>query len=644
MKMVLIRILPGWVTLKLRRNSAIAAILCSFAFFAVAAQATTLRIVSYNIDCADQGSDNNITGAAHSLPTVIQGIGLHHIGTNAQPADIINCEELQSTSLGNFVTQLNVIYGAGTYTYDTTTDTNTGGGPDGIIYNTHTVQVVTARALRDGRMVLLQSNGTYTNAYNPGGGTNAVTRSPMLYQLRPIGFGTTNDFYMYVSHARSTSDNSAGDARYAEAQEVRSDAKYKLPAGSHILYAGDWNLFTGSGENAYKCLTGQTTSDTINWADTNLSVWGNTNQTQGYDPTSKTSPPTTTTFANSNTDGSTYLYDDSTDSGSFCMTSRLDIQLPNALMFAAYNNKGGVQLAPDTSDPYDTSGFPSSQYPYAFEVFGNNGTTPRLSQVTSSANHSLDDLANTTPNAATVYADILYGGTGTNSGSDHYPIVGDYVIVTNAATPPPTASFSATPTNGAQPLLVTFNDSSTGSITNWSWSFGDGSATNVATTNVTHTYATNGVFTVTEIVTGAGGSSTNTKANYITVVTPFQAWQLQYFGCTNCPQAQPGADADGTGQNNQFKYIAGLNPTNPASVFVFGVALSTNPPGASALTFNPAVAGRTYTPLFETDLTASNWQTLTTISTPVTNGSQVTITDTNASQTQKFYRINISFP
>ena len=42
--------------------------------------------------------------------------------------------------------------------------------------------------------------------------------------------GTTGsaDFYMYVSHARSTSDNSAGDARYAEAQEVRSDAKYNL--------------------------------------------------------------------------------------------------------------------------------------------------------------------------------------------------------------------------------------------------------------------------------------------------------------------------------------------------------------------------------------------------------------------------------
>ena len=45
---------------------------------------STLRIVSYNIDCADQASDNNITGPTHSLPTVIQALGLHHLGTNAQ--------------------------------------------------------------------------------------------------------------------------------------------------------------------------------------------------------------------------------------------------------------------------------------------------------------------------------------------------------------------------------------------------------------------------------------------------------------------------------------------------------------------------------------------------------------------------------
>jgi hypothetical protein len=62
------------------------------------AQTRTLRIVSYNIDCADQNSDGNITNSMHSLPTVVQAIGLHHLGTNAQPMDVMSCEELNSTT------------------------------------------------------------------------------------------------------------------------------------------------------------------------------------------------------------------------------------------------------------------------------------------------------------------------------------------------------------------------------------------------------------------------------------------------------------------------------------------------------------------------------------------------------------------
>jgi len=395
-------------------------------FCAFGARGTTLRIVSYNIDCEDRGSDGNITNATHSLPTVVQAIGLHHLGTNAQPMDVMSCEELNALTLSNFCTQLNSIYGAGTYAYDKTADPNTGGGPDGIIYNTHTVQVVSARALLTGQDVLLQSNGAYIAAYSPGGGVNGVTRAPMVYQLRAVGLGTNDDFYMYVSHARSTSDDSAGDARYAEAQEVRSDAKYRLPAKAHILYAGDWNLFNGSDENAYKCLTGQITSDGTNWND-NSSFWANTNQTQGYDPMSRTTPPTTVTWANVSGDKANYIYADSTAS----LGSRIDMQLPNALMYAAYNHQGGMQLAPDLADPYDFSNFPASQYPYAFETFGNDGSTTLGSSPTSASNHALNDLASTFPNAATVYTDLLEAGTGnpnTFVGSDHYPIFGDYTV------------------------------------------------------------------------------------------------------------------------------------------------------------------------------------------------------------------------
>ena len=392
------------------------------------ADVQTLRIASYNIDSQDQSSDNNITQStgttAHSIPTVIQAIGNHHIGGNAQPVDMLGLEEMLTSTTGgvnrtlnDLTTQLNSIYGTGAYSFDTANPTQS----EGLIYNTKTVQIVSVRVLRTGSNVLLQSNGTYTAAHEITGGIS-VPRAPMLYQLRPIGLGSSADIYMYVSHAIDGSDNSIGDGRYAEAQEVRSDAKYNLPAGAHIMYSGDWNLFNGSNENAYKCLTGQVTSDSINWGDSS-SFWANSKPTQGFDPTSKSFPATTTTWNNSASDGTaTYLYTDSTDAGTFTNSSRLDVQLINSPML----NQPGVQLATDKSDALDARNFPASQYPYAFEVFGNNGSTPRGAVTTSASNNSLQDLAN----AGTVLGDLQQVGSGsTSTGSDHYPIVGDYTLI-----------------------------------------------------------------------------------------------------------------------------------------------------------------------------------------------------------------------
>ncbi len=206
------------------------------------------------------------------------------------------------------------------------------------------------------------------------------------------------------------------------------------------------------------------------------------------------------------------------------------------------------------------------------------------------------------------------------------------------------ANFSGTPTNGVAPLAVTFTDASTGSISNHFWNFGDGGTTNVTTNNVVYTYNTAGVYTVSEIVIGTGGSSTNTQPNYITVLTPFQGWQIQYFSSTNNPNAAPTADADGTGQDNLFKFVAGLDPTNPASVFLLNISSDTNQPNALDLQFQPMAVGRTYTPQFNTDLVNGVWSPLTTYSGPVTNGSQITITDTNPIPPQEFYRIDISLP
>ena len=128
------------------------------------------------------------------------------------------------------------------------------------------------------------------------------------------------------------------------------------------------------------------------------------------------------------------------------------------------------------------------------------------------------------------------------------------------------AIFSGSPTNGTEPLAVTFTDASTGSITNRFWDFGDGGTTNVTTTTVLHTYAA-GTNTVKLVVTGPGGVNTNTKPNYITVLTAFQAWQVQYFGSTTNPAAAANADPDGDGMSNLQEFLAGTDPTNGASAF-----------------------------------------------------------------------------
>ena len=118
-------------------------------------------------------------------------------------------------------------------------------------------------------------------------------------------------------------------------------------------------------------------------------------------------------------------------------------------------------------------------------------------------------------------------------------------------------------------------------------------------------------------------------------------WEVQYFGHIGI---NPNTDADGTGQNNLFKYVAGLDPTNPNSVFLLQINAVTNQLKQDNLLFNPLAGGRTYKPQFNTDLVNGAWLPLAGYLGPITNGNQVTITDTNATPPKEFYRIDISLP
>jgi PKD repeat protein len=91
----------------------------------------------------------------------------------------------------------------------------------------------------------------------------------------------------------------------------------------------------------------------------------------------------------------------------------------------------------------------------------------------------------------------------------------EYVSVQH---PAPTAEFDASPAAGAAPLEVSFSDLSTGTVTSWSWDFGD-LATSTEESPV-HTYDEPGDYTVTLTVSGPGGMDAETKTDYVSVLPP----------------------------------------------------------------------------------------------------------------------------
>ncbi|HUJ08459.1 MAG TPA: glycosyl hydrolase family 28 protein [Verrucomicrobiae bacterium] len=182
-----------------------------------------------------------------------------------------------------------------------------------------------------------------------------------------------------------------------------------------------------------------------------------------------------------------------------------------------------------------------------------------------------------TSNVVVQFAPVSAGGFTNNVvfASANGGVATNTVIGTGAIMP--AASFSASPTNGVAPLLVSFTDNSSGTITSNFWDFGDGGTTNfTAPTNVSHTYQANGTYTVTLIVTGPSGASTNMQVGLITVLSQFQAWQVRYFGSTNNPAADPNADPDGDGMNNMQEFLANTDPTNSASTLRIVSAVQTD--------------------------------------------------------------------
>ena len=138
-----------------------------------------LRVVQYNVSEVRTGLD-----------TVLSAIGTESREGIARPIDVLTVQEQMSLtgSTQDIVNLLNGIYGAGTYARGTVTGGSTGGGRPAIIYNTQTVQLLGETTV-----------GT-TSSTGP-------ARQTLRYQLRPVGYTSTADFYLYSSHYKAGQDD-----------------------------------------------------------------------------------------------------------------------------------------------------------------------------------------------------------------------------------------------------------------------------------------------------------------------------------------------------------------------------------------------------------------------------------------------------
>jgi PKD repeat protein len=98
------------------------------------------------------------------------------------------------------------------------------------------------------------------------------------------------------------------------------------------------------------------------------------------------------------------------------------------------------------------------------------------------------------------------GGTATTTKSN---------LITVGPPGPVTADFTSV-RSGYDNQSIAFTDTSIGTVTTWSWNFGDGGTSTLQSPN--HTFATPGTYTVSLTVTGPGGSDGETKPNWFTSV------------------------------------------------------------------------------------------------------------------------------
>ncbi len=105
--------------------------------------------------------------------------------------------------------------------------------------------------------------------------------------------------------------------------------------------------------------------------------------------------------------------------------------------------------------------------------------------------------------------------TAINSAGNNTIIENNLITVNYAS---PIAGFTENTTSGLNPLNVQFSDQSTGNVTSYYWTFGNGGSSTLQ--NPTYTYNIAGIYTVTLTASNAYGNNTVTMASLIDVIGP----------------------------------------------------------------------------------------------------------------------------
>lgn len=391
-------------------------LLVSLSLTIVSAQTRTIRVATYNIEDDIDGAISPLPGliapptntTAYAAGGDLEGIGEETVGGDgAQPLDILALQETTSNPLtvAPIVNALNTFYNCpGMYTNSTYQaiesdgDTADGNGPNAIVYNTRTLQLLASQPVdpASGSGTLGSSSGEY--------------REVVRYEFAPAGVASagSNEFYIYVSHYKSGTTSTDIKDRAEEAAIIRTNEAIDLPATARVLYVGDYNV-DNSAESEYQTILSN-------------GIPGYAQQGGGVDPYNPTNSLSINwSSGTSNTNILLMLSEHSYE-----LEYRDDLQLMTTNVYGGA--PGGLAYVPGT-----------------YHTFGNNGTVAYEGTVTATANTALNNrLITNGPvflNAAAIYTDLT-------DSSDHLPVVADYTlplpapVITGVSVGGPNLSFS----------------------------------------------------------------------------------------------------------------------------------------------------------------------------------------------------------